>query len=410
MLQRDHRADDAGPGTAGRRDRTGSASCATSSATRRRRSSSCPARIEAVEDRLPAARADDRRLDAYADAAWAPVAGNLEEARKGLAGARDAVIVGSAAWPRDDRSGRRRRDAGGARGGDRRGRRCSTRSTRWRPPSRTPSGGSPASSPRPTATSHAAPRSLRAEAPTRGRRRRCATPTPPRRHCDAARSAGRRAARPTRSRRCAWRPRPTGWPTRRCSRPGTRPRPPTGSWPRPTRRSGPRPPRSTGRRRSSRRGDAASARRPGRAWPRRSAISMPAAASPRHDPAGAHRAARRAQALAAGGLPARRRTTSPTGTRAGRAGASASGRQRRPDGGDPRADPRRGHRRRPVGGGRRAAAGAARRGAAVAVAAVASAASAVARRRLGRRRRVRLRRLRRWWRRWWRPRSRGGRW
>lgn len=63
-----------------------------------------PARIEAVEDRLPAAAAALARLQTYAPSTWAAVEGNLEEAHKGLAGARDAVIAGSTAAGDDDRS------------------------------------------------------------------------------------------------------------------------------------------------------------------------------------------------------------------------------------------------------------------------------------------------------------------
>lgn len=56
-----------------------------------------PARIEAVEDRLDAIALTTARLQGYADAVWAPVHGNLDEARKGLAGARTAVTAGSTA-------------------------------------------------------------------------------------------------------------------------------------------------------------------------------------------------------------------------------------------------------------------------------------------------------------------------
>ena len=56
-----------------------------------------PGRIQAVEDRLPAAEAAMERLAAYAPATAAPVEGDLEEARKGLAGAREAVVEGTAA-------------------------------------------------------------------------------------------------------------------------------------------------------------------------------------------------------------------------------------------------------------------------------------------------------------------------
>ncbi|MGZ9277240.1 MAG: TPM domain-containing protein, partial [Candidatus Limnocylindrales bacterium] len=63
-----------------------------------------PARIEAVEDRLPAARAVLADLTRYAPTAWQPVRGHVEEVEKGLAGARTAVTVGSAAMARDERS------------------------------------------------------------------------------------------------------------------------------------------------------------------------------------------------------------------------------------------------------------------------------------------------------------------
>jgi uncharacterized membrane protein YgcG len=62
-----------------------------------------PGRIEAVEDRLPAARETLAGLQRYADSAWSPVAGNIEEVEKGLDGARTAVTVASAAMARDDR-------------------------------------------------------------------------------------------------------------------------------------------------------------------------------------------------------------------------------------------------------------------------------------------------------------------
>jgi TPM domain len=63
-----------------------------------------PARIEHVEDRLAAARTAMDAIRAYAASAWRPVTGHLEEVEKGLDGARNAVIVGSAAMVRDDRS------------------------------------------------------------------------------------------------------------------------------------------------------------------------------------------------------------------------------------------------------------------------------------------------------------------
>ncbi len=63
-----------------------------------------PARIEAVEDRLDGLADTMTGLQRYAEPVWAPVRGNLEEARKGLSGARTAVTVGSVAVSADDRS------------------------------------------------------------------------------------------------------------------------------------------------------------------------------------------------------------------------------------------------------------------------------------------------------------------
>ena len=62
-----------------------------------------PGRIEAIEDRLPAARTTLEGLEAYAATARLPVEGHVEEAEKGLSGARNAVTVGSAAMARGDR-------------------------------------------------------------------------------------------------------------------------------------------------------------------------------------------------------------------------------------------------------------------------------------------------------------------
>lgn len=56
-----------------------------------------PARIEAIEDRLDGLATTMTQLQTYAEPVWGPVRGNLEEARKGLAGARTAVTEGSAA-------------------------------------------------------------------------------------------------------------------------------------------------------------------------------------------------------------------------------------------------------------------------------------------------------------------------
>ena len=63
-----------------------------------------PQRIEAVEDRLPAAKATLEALKVYAASAWQPIHGHIEEAEKGLAGARNAVTVGSAAMARGERA------------------------------------------------------------------------------------------------------------------------------------------------------------------------------------------------------------------------------------------------------------------------------------------------------------------
>ncbi len=63
-----------------------------------------PAQIEAVEDRLDATETTMRELRRYRDSVWDPVRGNLEEARKGLAGARTAATTGSHAIADDDRS------------------------------------------------------------------------------------------------------------------------------------------------------------------------------------------------------------------------------------------------------------------------------------------------------------------
>jgi uncharacterized membrane protein YgcG len=63
-----------------------------------------PGQIEAVEDRLPTVRETLDDLKRYAEPAWRPIAGNVEEAEKGLAGARTAVTVASAAMSRGDRS------------------------------------------------------------------------------------------------------------------------------------------------------------------------------------------------------------------------------------------------------------------------------------------------------------------
>lgn len=66
-----------------------------------------PGQIDAVEGRLPGAETALTSLRGYPDAVWAPVKGNLEEARKGIAGARAAVERGRAALPGDARTAAR---------------------------------------------------------------------------------------------------------------------------------------------------------------------------------------------------------------------------------------------------------------------------------------------------------------
>ena len=62
-----------------------------------------PAQVASVEGRLPAADAALTHLQTYADGTWAPVKGNIAEARKGLDGARAAVERGRAALTAGDR-------------------------------------------------------------------------------------------------------------------------------------------------------------------------------------------------------------------------------------------------------------------------------------------------------------------
>ncbi|HSK53146.1 MAG TPA: TPM domain-containing protein [Clostridia bacterium] len=61
-----------------------------------------PDRITDVEARLPAGDAAIERLAGYAASAWAPIKGNVVEARKGLSGARAAVEQGTAALAAKD--------------------------------------------------------------------------------------------------------------------------------------------------------------------------------------------------------------------------------------------------------------------------------------------------------------------
>jgi uncharacterized membrane protein YgcG len=63
-----------------------------------------PARIDALEDRLAAAAGTMAQLQQFDDDVWASVRGNLEEARKGIAGARTAVTDGSVSAGTDDRA------------------------------------------------------------------------------------------------------------------------------------------------------------------------------------------------------------------------------------------------------------------------------------------------------------------
>jgi hypothetical protein len=63
-----------------------------------------PARIDALEDRLAAAAGTMAELQQFDDDVWASVRGNLEEARKGIAGARTAVTEGSESAGTDDRA------------------------------------------------------------------------------------------------------------------------------------------------------------------------------------------------------------------------------------------------------------------------------------------------------------------
>jgi len=62
-----------------------------------------PDRIASIEARIPTSRAAFDALARYAPATQAPVAGNLEEARKGLDGARQAAQRGAAALAGNDR-------------------------------------------------------------------------------------------------------------------------------------------------------------------------------------------------------------------------------------------------------------------------------------------------------------------
>ena len=61
-----------------------------------------PGRIDAVEGRLPAGEAALKALDRYAPSASQTVRGNVVEARKGLAGAREAVANGTASLQAGD--------------------------------------------------------------------------------------------------------------------------------------------------------------------------------------------------------------------------------------------------------------------------------------------------------------------
>jgi uncharacterized membrane protein YgcG len=61
-----------------------------------------PAQVAAQESRLPAVEATLAGLRGYAESAWGSVRGNVEEARKGLTGARSAIERGNAALARSE--------------------------------------------------------------------------------------------------------------------------------------------------------------------------------------------------------------------------------------------------------------------------------------------------------------------
>jgi uncharacterized membrane protein YgcG len=65
--------------------------------------SALPGRIDAIESGMPGAESAMAELSAYAESTVAPVRGNLVEATKGLAGARQAVVRGRSAIDAGDR-------------------------------------------------------------------------------------------------------------------------------------------------------------------------------------------------------------------------------------------------------------------------------------------------------------------
>ena len=309
-----------------------------------------PGRIEAVEDRLPAAGTTFAGLQRYAPTTWQPVARPPRGGPEGPRGARDAVIVGSARDEPTTTDRGRRGDARGARGHDRAPRAAGCRSTSW-PRSRR--GGAPrpdelAEAERDLAEARAAAERWRPTPPSRS-----GPPRPMRPRGRPTVGSGQPA--PTPSRRSGRRPRPTAWPMSCCCPHGARPRRGSASWQRPTRRSGRRQRRSIGRRPSS------PARRRGVGETARTRL----AEAPTAPGGGDRRLPRRTpprplEDAAAGPRPSPRRPTgwprptSTTGTRAVRAGASAARRERRRDREILGADPGRGHRwRRPLGRWRR---------------------------------------------------------
>ena len=260
-------------------------------------------------------------LQRYAPTAWQPVAGHLEEADKGLAGARNAVIVASGAMSRDDRSRCRRRDPRSARRHDRRRRpagrhrEAGRRDRRGRaPPPRRARRRRTGTSRRPARRWPATAAAIRRSPARRARRRprsqaarraAAATPADPIDALRLATEAHRQADEVLVAARDAAEAR---------ARLATRGR---------VRRSGPRARRSTAPPRSSPHVAAASATRPGPDSPRRSRLVAEASALAATDPPGPSRSGgeRRRSPRRRTGWP---RPTSTTGTRAAPAGASAA--------------------------------------------------------------------------------------
>ena len=288
-----------------------------------------PGLIEAVDDRLPAAEVSTARLRRYAEPVWSAVDGNVEEARKGLAGARTAVTIGTdavadAVVADDDLSKvavATRTALEGITGARLLLDAIDTLdATVTEAERRIPGELADAERDLTDARGALADRQASEAVAQRARAAEAALDPPTERH---------RANRPIRSKRCASPPRLTAWPTRRWLAHATRLRRSIDSVRLPTRMSGRHQSSSSALRPTSRRVGGASARPPGPAWPR------PSATCPRRTRS--HRLLPRKPSSTPGGLrlsPARRiswpRPTSPTGTRADRAGASAAVTTRRP--------------------------------------------------------------------------------